>query len=195
MQRITNEFGARKSAVSKPRGSGFFTINWCPIGPPGVRFSRWLLLVAVIGWLAPLELSPNRGWGANSASDDKVHEITFDDVLLELEKDEPFDPAKLTDRVKELQKKVVRVRGWILPASVFQQKGIRSFVLVRDNMECCFGPGAALHDCMIVELESGKSTDFTTRPVAVEGVFDVREFKDPTGKHYAIYHLRGRSVK
>jgi hypothetical protein len=129
-------------------------------------------------------------WGA-----DKVHEISFDDISLDLEKDEPFDPAKLTDRVKELDKEVIRVRGWILPASVFQQKGIRSFVLVRDNMECCFGPGAALDDCIIVEMDPGKSTDFTTRPVAVEGVFTVREFKDPGGKHYAIYHLRGRSVK
>ena len=126
---------------------------------------------------------------------DKVHEVSFDDVSLDLEKDEPFDPAKITDRVKELDKEVIRIRGWILPASVFQQRGIRSFVLVRDNMECCFGPGAALDDCIIVEMESGKSTDFTTRPVAVEGVFSVREFKDPGGKHYAIYHLRGRSVK
>jgi len=154
-----------------------------------------VLRAAVVGVALITGFFGGNAWGANSASDDRVHEITFDDVLLDLEKDEPFDPAKLTDRVKELRKKVVRVRGWILPASVFQQKGIRSFVLVRDNMECCFGPGAALHDCMIVELEPGKTTDFTTRPIAVEGVFDVREFKDPTGKHYAIYHLRGRSVK
>jgi hypothetical protein len=157
------------------------------------RSSSWTLLtLAIFVTGFPIGVSAP-AWASGSSG--KIHEITFDDVSLELEKDEPFEPAMLTDRVKELDKEVVRVRGWILPASVFQQRGIRSFVLVRDNMECCFGPGAALDDCMIVELEAGKSTDFTTRPVAVEGVFTVREFKDPAGKHYAIYHLRGRSVK
>lgn len=132
---------------------------------------------------------------AQSSGRNKVEEITFDDVKLQLEKDEPFDEEKLTDRVKELDKKPVRIRGWILPASVFEQTGIRSFVLVRDNMECCFGPGAALHDCIVVEMDEGKSADFTTRPVTVEGVFRVKEYKFPDGKHYAIYHLQGRSVR
>jgi hypothetical protein len=54
---------------------------------------------------------------AQSSSRNKVEEITFDDVKLQLEKDEPFDEEKLTDRVKELDKKPVRIRGWILPAS------------------------------------------------------------------------------
>ncbi len=125
----------------------------------------------------------------------KPEEITFDDVKLDLKKDEPYVESKLTDRVRQLDKKSVRIRGWILPASVFQQKGIKSFVLVRDNMECCFGPGAALFDCIMVEMDEGKSADFTTRPVAVEGVFRVKEFKYPDGKQYAIYHLRGQSVK
>lgn len=126
---------------------------------------------------------------------DKTEEITFDDLKLDLEKDEPFDPDKLTERVEQLDKHPIRIRGYILPASVFQQKGIGSFVLVRDNMECCFGPGAALHDCIVVEMEPGKTTDFTTRPVAVEGLFQVKEFKYPDGKYYAIYHLRGTGVK
>lgn len=141
-------------------------------------------------------------WGTDCASGQargragaKVEEITFDDLKLDLQKDEPFVPEKLTKRVKELDKEMIRIRGWILPASVFQQKGIRSFVLVRDNMECCFGPGAALFDCIIVEMDEGKTADFTTRPVAVEGRFELKEFKYPDGKQYAIYHLQGRSVK
>jgi hypothetical protein len=144
-----------------------------------------LLLAAVLGSLAAAQDSKTK----------KVEEITFDDVKLELKKDEPFEKEKLTERVQELNKKPVRIRGWILPASVFEQKGIRSFVLVRDNMECCFGPGAALHDCIVVEMEENKATDFTTRPVTVEGVFQVKEYKYPDGKHYAIYHLLGRSVR
>ncbi len=124
-----------------------------------------------------------------------VEDVTFDDLKLELKKDEPFVPQKLTSRVKELHGKVIRIRGWILPSSVFQQRGIKNFVLVRDNMECCFGPGAALHDSILVEMEEGKTADFTTRPVIVEGLFEHREFKYPDGKHFAIYYMRARSVR
>jgi hypothetical protein len=44
-------------------------------------------------------------------------------------------------------------------------------------------------------MAKGKSASFTVRPVAVEGVFSVRSFKGPDGKHLAIYHLVGQSVK
>ena len=99
----------------------------------------------------------------------------------------------LTKKINELHGKTVKIRGYILPS--FQQKGIKQFVLVRDNMECCFGPGAALYDCVLVEMVEGKSTSYTVRPVAVEGEFTIREFKDPDGKHLAIYHLDGVKVK
>ncbi len=63
-------------------------------------------------------------------------------------------------------------------------------------MECCFGPGALLHDCILVEMVPPASTTFTTLPVSVEGVFSIREVKDPVnGKHLAIYHLDGKEVR
>jgi len=127
----------------------------------------------------------------------KLEEITFDDLKLDLAKDQAFEEEKLTERVNELHEQLVRIRGWILPSSVFQDKGIKKFVFVRDNMECCFGPGAAIYDCVVVEMEEGKTVDFTTRPVTIEGVFELNleDYKDPDGKHYAIYYLRARRVK
>lgn len=122
-----------------------------------------------------------------------LKDITFDDVKLDLKKDEKFDASKLTPAVKALDGQQVRIRGYILPS--FQQTGIAQFVLVRDNQECCFGPGAALHDCILVEMLPGKSTDYTVRPVAVEGKFTLIEFKDPDGVVRAIYHLDGQTVK
>jgi hypothetical protein len=62
-------------------------------------------------------------------------------------------------------------------------------------MECCFGPGAALHDCIHVVMTGGASTDYVVRPVTVEGVFSVKEVLGPDGKHLAIYHIDGKSVK
>ena len=122
-----------------------------------------------------------------------TRDITFDDIKFDIEKDEPFEREKLTPQIESLDKKRIRIRGYILPS--FQQHGITQFVLVRDNQECCFGPGAALYDCIVVEMKPGKAIDYTIRPVAVEGTFSIRELKGPDGKHLAIYHIEGEKVR
>lgn len=126
-------------------------------------------------------------------ADGKVREITFDDLKLPLEKGEPFDRGILPPVVDALQGQRVRIRGYILPS--FQQRGITQFVLVRDNMECCFGPGALLHDCVVVRMRPGKSADFSIRPVAVAGSFRIEELKGPDGKHLAVYAIDGDAVE
>ncbi|MEX2560015.1 MAG: DUF3299 domain-containing protein, partial [Pirellulales bacterium] len=89
--------------------------------------------------------------------------------------------------------KRVRIRGYILPQTVFTQTGITQFVLVRDNMECCFGPGAMLYDCIVIMMNPGKSTDFSARPIAVEGTFSVDEIVRD-GQHLAIYRIDADSA-
>ncbi len=120
-------------------------------------------------------------------------EITFDDIKFDIEKDSKFERSMLTPQIEELFGRTVRIRGYILPT--FQQSGIRNFVLVRDNLECCFGPGAAIYDCIVVDMTAGQSVDYTTRPVAVEGVFGIKELLDFDGITRAIYHLDGKAVK
>ena len=128
-----------------------------------------------------------------ATGDGRVREITFDDLKLPLEKGEPFDRGILPPAVDALQGQRVRIRGYLLPS--FQQRGITQFVLVRDNMECCFGPGALLHDCVVVRMRPGKSADFSIRPVAVAGSFRIEELKGPDGKHLAVYAIDGDAVE
>lgn len=151
---------------------------------PGLRFAHLALFVLALLFS-----------GLATARADEPMDVTFDDIKLGLKKDEKFERSDLTDRVKELHKKELRIRGYILPASVFKQKGIKQFVLVRDNMECCFGPGAAIYDCIMIEMTSGNSADFTTRPVAVEGTFTIKEYEDFDGNLLAIYHMHADKVK
>ena len=120
-------------------------------------------------------------------------EITFDDVKLDMEKGAPFTRDLLPKRVTALDGTRIRVRGYILPS--FQQTGLTQFVLVRDNQECCFGPGAALHDCIVVRMLPGRTADFSIRPVAVAGTFRLDELRGPDGKHLAIYALDGEEVR
>jgi hypothetical protein len=132
-------------------------------------------------------------WAGVAQAGEKVRAITFDDIKFQMRKGAPFRRSMLTKAIEQLDGKQIKIRGYILPG--FQQKGITQFVLVRDNMECCFGPGAALYDCVLVEMQSGKSTSFTVRPVAVTGRFAIDEFKDPDGKHLAIYRMTGQEVR
>lgn len=119
--------------------------------------------------------------------------ISFDKVKFDMQKGTPFERKMLTPEIEKLVGTKIRIRGWILPGG--QATGLTDFVLVRDNQECCFGPMAALYDCMIVKMEEGKTTDFTTRPITIDGVFDIREEKFPDGTWMAIYHLTAESVK
>lgn len=150
---------------------------------------RYGMAIAACFCITALGSSP-ASWGA----DGKPRNITFDDVKFEMKKEEPFKRSMITEKIEALSGQPVIVRGWILPTSTFQLKGIKQFVLVRDNQECCFGPGAALYDSIQVEFDPGKSVDFTTRPIAVEGTFSIREFK-LDGKIYSIYHLQAVKAK
>jgi hypothetical protein len=120
-------------------------------------------------------------------------DISFDDIKLDLKKGDPFSRDLLPARVTALETTPIRIRGYILPS--FQQTGLTQFVLVRDNMECCFGPGALLHDCVLVRMKPGKTASFSIRPVAVTGTFRVEELRGPDGRHLAIYALDGEDVQ
>jgi hypothetical protein len=122
-----------------------------------------------------------------------IRDISFDDIKFDMEKGSPFTRDLLPRRVTDLERGRIRIRGYILPS--FQQTGLSQFVLVRDNMECCFGPGAALYDCVVVRMQPGKTANFSIRPVAVAGTFRLEELRGPDGKHLAIYALDGEDVR
>lgn len=139
----------------------------------------------------------------SSQADLQKGDITFDDLKFDIEKDAPFDPEKLTETLQFLNGRKVRLSGYILPATLFKETDISEFVLVRDNQECCFGPGAALFDCVKIEMVGDYTTDFVTRPVTVEGkfVFDPEKYQYPPGlgpggaSHFAIFRIEGVRVK
>ncbi|WP_158545320.1 DUF3299 domain-containing protein [Bremerella cremea] len=122
----------------------------------------------------------------------KTIDMTFDDIKFDIAPDADFERSMLPQAIEDLKKQKIRIGGFILPG--YQSRDIKQFVLVRDNMECCFGPGAALYDCILVEM-SGRGVDFTVRPVTVEGEFTIQEYKDGDDKVRAIYHLQGTNVR
>ncbi len=124
---------------------------------------------------------------------DGVWEITFDTLKFPIEKDQPFRRELLTTQIWDLVGKKVRIRGYMLPT--FKQTGLTEFVLVRDNMECCFGPGAALYDCTMVYMVPGKTADFSIRPVTVTGTFTIEEFRDFEDVVRAVFRIDAVEVR
>jgi len=139
------------------------------------------------------KLQPGAKTVALARAGDRPYDKTFDDIRFEIEPGEEFRREMLPDSVEALAGQRIRIRGYILPTA--QKRGIKQFVLVRDNQECCFGPGAAIFDCILVEMEPGETAEFSIRPVAVEGTFDIQEIRGLDGKHLAVYHLDGESVR
>ncbi|MEM6573786.1 MAG: DUF3299 domain-containing protein [Pseudomonadota bacterium] len=116
---------------------------------------------------------------------------TFDDLKFDIEPGDWFERSMLTEPIETMLGQRIRIRGYILPTA---RKRLRQFVLVRDNQECCFGPGAALYDCILVDMKPGALADFSVRPVTVEGELTIDEVFGPDGMHLAIYHLDGEQV-
>jgi len=125
-----------------------------------------------------------------------IYDLTFDDLEFDIEPDEDFQRDMLTPDIEELDGKPAIIRGFIFDGSVYTQKGIKQFVLIRDNQECCFGPGAKIFHNIMVEMKPGRSANFTIRPVQVEGQFKIQPWVNPgDGKTYSVFHIDADKVK
>jgi hypothetical protein len=137
-------------------------------------------------------LRPGAKTVALERAGNRPYDKTFDDIRFDIQPGQPFHREMLPDAIEALAGQRIRIRGYILPTA--QKRGIKTFVLVRDNQECCFGPGAALYDCILVEMKPGKTAEYTIRPVAVEGTFGLEEVKSGD-MHLAIYRLDADLVR
>jgi hypothetical protein len=138
-------------------------------------------------------LPPGAKTVALEKAGDRPYDKTFDDMRFDIQPGQPFLRTMLPPAIESLVGQRIRIRGYILPTA--QKRGIKQFVLVRDNQECCFGPGAALYDCILVDMAVGATAEYSIRPIAVEGTFDIQEIMGLDGKHLAIYHLAAESVR
>lgn len=120
-------------------------------------------------------------------------DLTFDDLKFEIEKGGEFKRDMLSEDIESFGGRTIKIRGYMYPT--FKQDGIKEFVLVRDNLECCFGPGAAIYDCIRIKMEPGKTTSFSVRPISVKGKFEIEEFRLPDGYLAAIFKMTATEVR
>ena len=103
----------------------------------------------------------------------EVAEISFEDVNLGMPVGAAFRPFMLTDRVKSLEGKRVRIKGFVMASD--RTKGMKEFVFLR-NTECKFGPGGQADHLLRVFMRKGETAAYRSKPVSIEGVLRVKPF-------------------
>jgi hypothetical protein len=122
-----------------------------------------------------------------------VLELTFDHLKFNIQAEQAFEVRQLTLDLLKLRGRTIKIRGFVRPS--FKEKNITRFVFVRDNQECCFGPGALLYDCMLVNMAESQSVNFSTRPITLEGRFELKPFRGPDKRVWAIFELNDAVLK
>ncbi len=90
--------------------------------------------------------------------------------------------------VQKLVGQKVMIKGYMYPTK--QAKGIKSFVLCRDNGDCCFGGQPKTTDMILVKMNGDKTAEFHDNKVmvSVSGVFLAEPTVDETGLQ-PVYQL------
>lgn len=121
----------------------------------------------------------------------KPKDISFDDLKFEIEAGAKFKREMLTEEIADLDGQDVKIRGYILPT--FKQENIKQFILLQ-NTTCKFGTrDAYVYHNIRVQLDDGKATSFTTRPVTVEGKLSIKPLEGRSST-VSIYTLDAREV-
>ncbi|MEX0867549.1 MAG: DUF3299 domain-containing protein [Pirellulales bacterium] len=88
----------------------------------------------------------------------------------------------------------VFIKGYIYPGS--QKRGIRSFLLVRDKGDCCFGGNPKITDRIQVTLQDPLRLEFDTRMHKLAGVLRIDPNQTAVDAGGAVlYHLEADYLK
>lgn len=88
--------------------------------------------------------------------------------------------------VAALDGKKVFLKGYMYPEE--KQEGIRSFILVKDSGQCCYGGNPDLRDMIQVEILDPHGVELDTGLVSVAGTFHLKDFSKG-GQLMPVYEL------
>lgn len=96
-------------------------------------------------------------------------------------------PDAVPDAALSLDGRDVLLKGYMYPGK--QQQGIRQFLLVRDQGDCCFGGNPKITDRVLVTLADPAGIAFSPRLTKIAGRFHVRRMGTATLDGGVLYHL------
>lgn len=120
-------------------------------------------------------------------------DLTFDDLKFDIEIGQAFERELLSEEVKAFDGKEITISGYMRPS--FKAAGLKGFIFVRDDKECCFGPQAAIYDCVRVKLNKGTDTNYLVRPFKIRGDFYLKEREGPDGTIWSIFNMKNAKIE
>jgi len=100
----------------------------------------------------------------------------------------------LPPEVRSLDGQLVSLSGYMVPLEL-QGDQVLSFVLVRDQLMCCFGKTPAMNEFVMVSMSDRRSTPLVSdRPVTIWGRFQASEERD-NGVVISLFRLEAEQVE
>lgn len=108
----------------------------------------------------------------------------------ELQPDETQVDQQVPPSALALEGQRIFIKGYVYPGR--EKDGIRKFLLVRDQGECCFGGNPRITDRIFVTLEDPLLLTYATRSFKVGGTFHVEAHSSAIddAKGGVFYHLK-----
>jgi hypothetical protein len=99
--------------------------------------------------------------------------------------------------VAALNGQKVFIKGYIRPDSISVTKGIREFLLVRDNNQCCFGDLSKInyYDQMQVDMVGARTVDYSQGLFRMGGVLKIEPQNLVPGSNRPVFSLQADYVK
>lgn len=106
-------------------------------------------------------------------------------VYEDLQSTEPGQ--QIPKAAQDLDGKKVFIKGYVYPGK--ESHGLKTFVLCRDNGDCCFGGQPKLNDMIEVTLQGPLTLDYDTRLRKIAGVFKVKPERGEGTLGTILYHM------
>lgn len=102
----------------------------------------------------------------------------------------------IRNEVAELAGEPVFIKGYIRPDSTTVRTGMKRFLLVRDNQQCCFGDISKVqfYDQMEVELDGDLTADYSQRIFSVAGKLGIAPQNVNRGAEHPVFFLKADHV-
>jgi len=154
-------------------------IRYAPEEFQGESMARLGLLLSAVGGLGA------GGWQVYAS----FNEVPSGYIAVTYQELKPSDNGEpIPARAMELEGKRIFVKGYMYPTR--QIVGVRRFIISRDNGSCQFCmPNPTPTDRIAVELTGDLQTEYTTRVLALGGIFHVQPEKLADGANAIIYRL------